>query len=84
MWPRRRRGDQTPPVTPAAPSEDEVTVDLAVRAAAARAAEAGQMLQQARAREPEVRQRVRSAHRQLARNGLAELFDHALGMGGKA
>jgi hypothetical protein len=80
MWPRRRHHAQ-PPSAPAEPSPDEVTVDLAVRAAAERAAAAGRMLEQARAREPHVRARVRSARRQLARNGLGELFDQALGMG---
>jgi hypothetical protein len=55
---------------------------LAVRIAQARATEAGRMLDQARAREPVVRARVRSARAQLARNGLGELFDQALGMGG--
>lgn len=81
MWPRRRHHVEPPPL-PFGKTEDEITVDLAVRAAQARAKEAGRMLEQARAREPQVRARVRSARAQLARNGLSELFDQALGMGG--
>lgn len=78
MWLRRKRHVEPSPPRRA---EDEITVDLAVRAAQARATEAGRMLEQARAREPVVRARVRSARAQLARNGLSELFDQALGMG---
>lgn len=81
MWLRRRR--HVEPLPPRRKTQDEITVDLAVKAAQARATEAGRMLEQARAREPVVRARVRRARSELARNGLGELFDQALGMGGE-
>lgn len=75
MWRKWRAAE--PPATP----EMVTDADLAVRAAAARAGEAQRQLREARAREPRTRALARTARMQLARNGLGELFDEALGMG---
>lgn len=72
-WRGRKRRDIAPPPPPAGGD-----ADIAVRMAAARAGEAQRQLRDAQAREPGVRAREAAARRQLARNGLAELFDEAL------